>query len=356
MTERRLQEVRRRLSELRLHAIVVTSLPNVRYLTGFTGSHATCVITGSNQFFFSDGRYREQALQEVQGFRVVISSGSLFEAMHKKRVLNRNERVGIESQHLSVSGFDALHKLFSKTKLVPTLSLVEEIAAVKDNHEIEAIKTAVAVSDKVFARVVKIVRDGVRESDVASEITYLHRSFGADADAFEPIVASGVRGALPHARASHKAIRSGEMVTLDFGCRVLGYHSDLTRTISVGKPSAEMKKVYDVVREAQQKAIASARGGMRAKSLDSVARKHIVARGYGKHFTHSLGHGLGHEIHELPRLSRLSKDVLKEYNVVTIEPGIYIPGVGGVRIEDDVVIRNGSCEVLTKSPKDLLIV
>ncbi|MBI3004552.1 MAG: aminopeptidase P family protein [Ignavibacteriales bacterium] len=356
MTARRLEEVRRRLSELRLHAIVVTTLPHVQYLTGFSGSHGVCVVTAQEQFFFSDGRYKEQAPQEIRDFRIVISAGSLFQAMQKKRVLSAKERVGFEAQHLTVSDLRHLQKLFPKAKFVPTTTLMEEIAAVKDDGEIAAIKEAVSISDKVFEKLLENVRDGIRESEVAAQISYLHRTLGADADAFEPIVASGTRGALPHARASHKAIRKGEMVTLDFGCRVRGYNSDLTRTICVGKPSDEMRTIYDVVKQAQEAAIASACSGMKAKTLDGIARKHIVSKGYGKYFTHSLGHGLGHEVHELPRISRLSKDVLKEKNVVTVEPGIYVPGVGGVRIEDDVVIRNGSCEVLNHSPKDLLMV
>ncbi len=356
MTARRLDEVRRRLSDRRLHALVVTHLPHVQYLTGFSGSHGVCVIRSDGQFFFSDGRYKSQALLETQGFRIVISAGSLFDAMHKKRAFAKNERVGFESQYLTVSELHGLRRTFTGNTFVPTSLVIEEIAAVKDRAEIAAIKEAVSITDKVFEKLLDVVREGITESEIAAEISYLQRTSGADADAFEPIVASGKRGAFPHARATQKKIQKGEMVTLDFGCRVKGYNSDLTRTISVGRPSGEMRKIYEVVRQAQERAIASARSGLPAKSLDRVARKHIVSQGYGKYFTHSLGHGLGHEVHELPRISRLSKDILKENNVVTVEPGIYVPGTGGVRIEDDVVIRNGSCEVLNRSRKELVIV
>ncbi|MGH9427305.1 MAG: M24 family metallopeptidase, partial [Terriglobia bacterium] len=300
-------------------------------------------------------RYQEQLREEVDGFRTIVSSGSFFEAMKNKSVLAKISRLGYESQHLSVSSFATLQKQFPRCTLVPTSSLVEEIAAVKDDYEIESIRQAVRITDEVFKQVLGIMREGIRENEVAAEIAYRHRKLGAEADAFEPIVASGTRGALPHARASQKVIQKGDMVTLDLGCRYQGYHSDLTRTVSVGEPSEELKRMYRVVRDAQEKALASARSGMKAKSLDAVARKHIVSQGLGKYFSHSLGHGLGLEVHELPRISKLSKDTLKSGNVITVEPGVYVPGVGGVRIEDDVVIQNGTCQVLNSSPKDLIV-
>lgn len=355
MTRRRLEEVRRKLSRLKLQAIVITALPHVRYLTGFTGSNGVCVVTLGDQFLFTDGRYREQVRDEVQGFHTVVTSGSLFEAMKSRKLLAKTSRVGYESQNMSVSSLATLQKQFPRNKFVPTSFLMEEIAAVKDADEIESIKEAVRITDEVFEQILGVIREGVRENEVAAEIAYRHRRLGAEADAFEPIVASGIRGALPHARASAKAIHKGDMVTLDLGCRVRGYHSDLTRTVSVGPPSDELKRVYQVVRDAQEKALGSAKSGMKAKSLDAVARKHIAAQGLGKYFSHSLGHGLGLEVHELPRVSKLSTDTLETGNVITVEPGVYIPGVGGVRIEDDVLIENGSCRVLNSSTKELTV-
>ncbi|MEK6567025.1 MAG: Xaa-Pro peptidase family protein [Bacteroidota bacterium] len=355
MTPRRLEEVRRKLSQLKLQAIVITVLPHVRYLTGFTGSNGVCVVTLENQFFLTDGRYQEQIREEVQGFRPIVTSGSLFEAMKNQKVLAKTSRIGYESQHVSVSSLAVLQKQFPRHKFVPTASLVEEIASVKDPDEIESIKRAVQITDKVFEQLLGIIKEGIRENEVAAEIVYRHRKLGAEADAFEPIVASGVRGALPHARASQKVIQKGDMVTLDLGCRYRGYHSDLTRTVSVGAPSDALKRMYRVVRDAQEKALTSARSGMKAKSLDAIARKHIASQGLGKYFSHSLGHGLGLEVHELPRVSRLSKDTLKTGNVITVEPGVYVPGLGGVRIEDDVVILNGSCKVLNSSSKELIV-
>jgi Xaa-Pro aminopeptidase len=194
------------------------------------------------------------------------------------------------------------------------------------------------------------------ELEVAAEITYWHKRFGAESEAFDAIVASGIRGAFPHARASARKIKKGDMVTIDMGCRVDGYHSDLTRTVSVGKPLSEMKKIYAVVLEAEQRSLNEAQAGVQVSSLDAIARKSIGAKGYGKYFCHSLGHGLGLEVHEMPHVSSKSKDILKNGSVITLEPGIYIPQLGGVRIEDDVVVREECNEVLNKAPKELVIV
>ncbi|HLA69090.1 MAG TPA: M24 family metallopeptidase, partial [Bacteroidota bacterium] len=233
-------------------------------------------------------------------------------------------------------------------------SIVDASVSVKDESEIDLIRKAVSLTEKVFLEVLNIIREGVSELDLAAEIGYLHRKYGAEADAFEPIVASGERGALPHARASAKKIRNRELVTIDLGCRYRGYHSDLTRTVALGRINPERRRLYTVVRDAQQLALDAARDGMTGKELDGVARRHIKSRNLGRFFTHSLGHGLGMQVHENPRISSQSNDILAPGNVITIEPGVYVPGVGGVRIEDDVVIRNRGHELLTTIPKELI--
>jgi Xaa-Pro aminopeptidase len=250
----------------------------------------------------------------------------------------------------------SLKKLLPGRHFVPTTKILETVTAVKDVEEIALILYAAQITDKVFKKILTLIRPGIRECDIAAEISYWHRKYGAECDAFDPIVASGERGALPHARASDKIIRRGEMVVLDFGCRYSGYHSDLTRTIAVGQPSAKMKKVYRIVFDAQMKAIDTVHNGVAARSVDAAARKHIRQTGNGRYFIHSLGHGLGIHVHEPMRLSALSTAILQTGNVVTIEPGIYIPGSGGVRIEDDIVVRENGCDVLTTSPKELIIV
>jgi Xaa-Pro aminopeptidase len=201
-----------------------------------------------------------------------------------------------------------------------------------------------------------MIKPGMTELEISAEISYLHKKHGAHNDAFDVIVASGVRGSLPHGTATSKTIENGEFITLDFGCVVDGYHSDMTRTICIGTPTAEMKKIYRIVLDAQQKASDAVRSGISSKKIDEIARKHIQSRGYGKYFGHSVGHGVGLEIHELPRVAPKSKERLTTGNVITIEPGIYIPKKFGVRIEDTVVVRERGCEVLTGSPKELIII
>lgn len=355
MFERRLQEVRQRLEVSRLDALFISHLPHVRYLTDFTGSNGICIVTRRKQYFFTDSRYLDQAKAEIEGFEILISRDGLFEAVRKRSVLKGQRRVGFESQFVSVFAFNRLKGLFPATMFVPTRSVIEGIATIKDESEIKCIRRAAAISDNVFRKVLPVLKDGIAELDVAAEISYWHKRYGADGDAFNPIVASGVRGALPHARASAKKIKRGELVTLDFGCRLGGYNCDITRTVAVGRPINRARRIHRVVLDAQRKAIEAARGGMKARALDRIARRHIHEEGYGKYFCHSLGHGLGFELHEPLRLSAQSKDILIAGNVVTIEPGIYIPAFGGVRIEDDIVIRQNGCEVLTGAPKELIV-
>jgi Xaa-Pro aminopeptidase len=242
-----------------------------------------------------------------------------------------------------------------RTVLVPSRGLVEELTVVKDPYELECIRQAVAVTDQVFQEILPEIRPGVSELEIAAEISYRHRRHGAEGDAFEPIVASGSRGASPHARASTRRIRTGEFVTLDFGCKVDGYCSDLTRTVALGRIARTLRAAYAAVLAAQREAIDAAHAGMIASELDAVARSRLAADGYARYFTHSLGHGVGLRIHEQPRVSRLSSERLQVSSVITIEPGIYIPGCCGVRIEDDVVLTSSGCTVLTNTPKELLI-
>jgi Xaa-Pro aminopeptidase len=356
MFEHRIQAVRKHLETSGLDALLVSHLPHVRYMTGFSGSNGLCVITMGGLFFFTDNRYRDQSKSEIDGFEIIVTSDTLMKAARKRGILNGKKKVGFESQYLSVATFDNLRKIFPAASFVPKSSVIETISALKDESEIALIKRAAAITDKVFKKVLVALRPGARELDIAAEISYWHQRFGADGDAFESIVASGPRGALPHGRATEKKISPGEFVTLDFGCTYKGYKSDLTRTVAVGKPTARGRRIYRIVLEAQCKAIEATRPDMPARALDGVARNHIRRNGFGKYFSHSLGHGLGIEIHEPLRLSVKSKDVLRVGNVFTIEPGIYIKGFGGVRIEDDVVVRESGCEVITKSPKELIIV
>jgi len=354
MNARRLEAVRQRLKTLRLDALLVTFIPHVRYLTEFSGSNALAFIPRRTQWFFSDGRYSSQSREEVKGFRRIITGRGLFQELRRTARIAAGSRVGIDRRNLSVAEMQELRLLFPRVTFASADSIVDASVSVKDESEIDLIRKAVSLTEKVFLEVLNIIREGVSELDLAAEIGYLHRKYGAEADAFEPIVASGERGALPHARASAKKIRNRELVTIDLGCRYRGYHSDLTRTVALGRINPERRRLYTVVRDAQQLALDAARDGMTGKELDGVARRHIKSRNLGRFFTHSLGHGLGMQVHENPRISSQSNDILAPGNVITIEPGVYVPGVGGVRIEDDVVIRNRGHELLTTIPKELI--
>ncbi|HUN65367.1 MAG TPA: aminopeptidase P family protein [Bacteroidota bacterium] len=351
----RIQQLRRQFSRLSIDAFLVMFPPHVRYLTGFSGSNALCFISDDQQVLVTDGRYIAQVRKEVRGWRIYVTQDALFEEARAQRLFRAGMRIGIDGNTFSLSQYRLLKKSFPKVKFLPKVDTLERLTAVKDEQEIALIARAAAISDRVFREILGILRPGLKELDVAAELTYRQKTHGAEADAFEAIVASGERGAMPHGRASVKKLKRGELITLDFGCIVGGYHSDLTRTVALGAPPAEARKIYAIVLEAQQAAIARASNGVKAKEVDAAARTIIRNHGYEKFFRHSLGHGIGLQIHEQPRISMLSKATLEPGNVVTIEPGIYLPGFGGVRIEDDIVIRKGAAEILNHSSKDLLI-
>ncbi|MCS7229884.1 MAG: Xaa-Pro peptidase family protein [Candidatus Kryptonium sp.] len=353
-TKIKLEKVRRKLDELKIDAVLITHLPNIRYLTGFSGSSALCVITKTDAFFITDFRYEEQSKQQVKGFKRFIAIGKTsIDLIYEENIFGKVKKVGFEAHRASFSFVQELKNKFKNLKFVPTKNFIEEISAIKTDDEIENIKSAIKISEKVFQEILKIIKPGISEIDIASEITYLHRKYGAEKDAFDIIVASGWRSALPHGVATDKKLKKGELVVIDFGCVYNGYHSDITRTISIGKPSAEARKIYQIVLDAQTKAIENARSGLKASELDSIARNYIKQKGYGKFFGHSLGHGIGTETHTLPRIAPKSDYILQNGNVITIEPGIYIPGFGGVRIEDDILI-NSNASILTSLPKNLI--
>ena len=356
MSKRRIALLRKEMHHQDLDAIIVSSLPNIRYLTGFSGSSALCVVRRNESFFLTDSRYTQQSRKEVKSFKKVTTKDGLFEEAAQRRLFKGCHTVGFESHVLTYTQYRTLKKLVGGVLFVSTRDLVENIALVKDAKEIESIRSAVQISDRVFDEVLRSIKPGVAELEVAAEIAYLHKKYGAEKDAFEPIVASGERGSLPHARASSRKIKNRELVTLDFGCTVNGYNSDITRTVAVGGASIHARKIYSVVLDAQLESIGGAKPGTPARDLDAIARNRIAKEGYGKYFIHSLGHGLGLQVHERPRVSALSNERLVAGSVITIEPGVYIPHVGGVRIEDDVLLTPGGCEVLNTATKEFMIV
>ncbi|MGA9116663.1 MAG: aminopeptidase P family protein [Bacteroidota bacterium] len=355
MSRQRLSSLRAIMRRRGCGAFIVSRPAHIRALSGFSGSHALCIIRSRGAEFLTDGRYALQSREEVRGFRRTVVSSSLIEASAGRSLLGRIRRAAFEEEHLSHAQVRAFRRHFPGIRFVPTAGVLEGLLVRKTPPELASIREAARIADAVFGRVVSRVVAGAREADIASEISYLLRRHGADGDAFEPIVASGWRGALPHARPTSRKIRSGDLVILDFGCRVDGYCSDLTRTLGVGRLPERARKLHRAVLDAQTAAIEAARGGMAARELDMVARKRLKHSGFAQYVVHSLGHGLGLEVHEIPRVSWMSDECLEAGSVITIEPGLYVPGFGGVRIEDDILLLEDGCEVLTRAPRDLTI-
>ncbi|MFQ5894380.1 MAG: M24 family metallopeptidase [Nitrospinota bacterium] len=353
--KRRLAALRALLKERELKALVVFHLPNVRYLTGFTGSAGACLVTGRRATFLSDFRYRTQAAAEVKRFRRVEYREQADGLPAEVRRL-RLPRLAFEEEHLSYSAYRELKRKLSGVRLLPVKGLVEELRARKEEGELRTLRRAAALNGAGLADTLPLFRPGARESELALALERRLRERGAEGVAFETIVASGPRGALPHGMAAKKRLRRGELVVVDFGCVVDGYRADTTRTYCLGRASRRAREVYGVVLEANRAGIAAVRPGADVREVDAAARKVIEDAGYGSHFGHGLGHGVGLEVHEAPRLSPQSKGALAEGMVVTVEPGIYLPGWGGVRIEDMVRVTARGGEVLTSSiPKDFQV-
>lgn len=345
-----------------LDALLVTHLPNIRYLCGFTGTSGVLAITEAGSVFVTDGRYAEQSRAEVQGARVVIARQPPLAAAAEWLVENKlgrkkSRRVGIESEHLTVAGRSQLARLLrSNFQLCETRGLVERARMVKDADEIARLRKAVALGASLFDRALEVIRPGVTENEVAAEMEYAARRAGAEEMSFPTIVAAGKRSALPHGRASSAAIPSRGFVVCDFGVILSGYCSDRTRTVHVGRPTGEARRMYEAVREAQAVAIQMVRAGVSVGEVDQRARKVLKRNGLSRHFTHSTGHGVGLEIHEPPRIAAGQTEILRPGMVITVEPGVYIAGSGGVRIEDMVVVRERGCEVLTPTSKELITI
>jgi len=348
---KRIERLRGLMRREKLDGFVVTNLPNVRYLCGYTGSNGMMLVTRHDCWFYTDFRYAEQIKTEVKGCRKRVLVRDL--VSHPPPEWGRSHpRLGFEENQVTIARFKTFKKRFPKSRLVPTKDLVMELRRTKEPVEVKTIAEAQNITDRVFRDVLKMAKPGVRERDLALEIESRFRRQGEVA--FDSIVASGENAAKPHAGFSDRKLRKGDVLTFDIGCRLRGYCSDMTRTVFVGKAPAELRKVYEIVYEAQRRALATIKPGIAAKAADAAARDYITEKGYGRQFGHSLGHGVGIEVHELPTLAATSKETLAPGDVVTVEPGIYLPGVGGVRIEDMVHVTKTGYENLTRSPKRLI--
>ena len=355
----RLKRLQKQLKKRDLDAFIVTHIPDIRYLSGFTGSAGTLFVTRKKAWILTDGRYETQVVEEVHdGIEPIIARGHL-ERIREEKLLKKGMTVGFQAAWTTVSFHEAMKGAFGKkVKLRAAGDIVRDLSAIKTEEDITSIRKAANIAAKVYREILEIAEPGMRERDLAAEISYRGRLHGSEGDAFDIIVASGARSALPHGRASAKKIAKGDMVTLDFGCIVNGFNSDMTRTFAVGEPGAEAREVYRIVHDSERAGVAAARAGMTARDLDRVCRDVIEEAGYGPNFSHSTGHGLGLEVHEYPPVAARSPEglELKPGMVVTIEPGIYLPGKFGVRIEDDVVIEEGGCRELTSPTRQLIVV
>ena len=352
---RRQRAVQAQLEPLRLDALLITHLPNIRYLCGFTGSAGALLVRDGRPVLFTDSRYTTQAREQAAGARVVISKGSPLSAAAQFAHQDKSGRLGIESEHITVAARSWLRRaLGGKVRLREVGPTVEELRMIKDADEIKIIREAVNLGARLLPTALNAIRPGVAEAEVAAELEYAARRAGAEGMSFETIVVAGARSAMPHGRASAAALPARGFVVLDFGVILHGYCSDMTRTVHVGKVTSAERHMYEAVREAQEAAEAAVRAGVACGQVDRAARISLRRAGLGRCFTHSTGHGVGLEIHELPRIGKGQTESLRAGMVVTVEPGVYVPGQGGVRIEDMVVVTGSGCDVLTPAPKELI--
>ncbi len=352
---RRLEKLRKKIKSNKLDAFLVTDQSNIGYVTGFTGSNGLVVITRQNVYLITDFRYKEQAVNQAKGCKVIIAKSSLYEELYLSRILSKIKTVGFEGSDIPFTTALKIHRLFSPIKFLSFDDFVEDLAVQKDESEIKATRKAIEISDKVFLEMLNFVQPGMTELDVAAELSYRMKKNGAECDSFDSIVASGKNSSMPHAKVTNRKLKNNEPLLMDFGASLLGYRSDMTRTVFFGKPQKEFLNIYEIVLDAQKIAIDNVRSGLNCADLDGLGRDYISGKGYGKYFGHGLGHGIGLKIHLRPNLSYLSQDVLSENMIITIEPGIYLPGKFGVRIEDNLLVMKNGFENLTKSPKELII-
>jgi len=351
----RLKRLRDNMEKERLDGVLITKRENYIYLSGFTGTSAYLVITSDKAILVTDFRYAEQAAAQATNYEIVEYKGSSLDELGNIVKNNNISRLGFEETYMTYGDYLKYRDRFSGAEMVPLRSIVEEMRMVKDPHEIETIKKAVEVADNAFRHILDFIKPGVTETELAAELEYNMKKQGATGPSFETIVASGLRSSMPHGVASKKTVQMGEAITFDFGALYDNYCSDMTRTVFLGTPKDELRKIYDIVLKSQLLAIEGAKAGLMGKDIDAIARNYIAEQGFKDNFGHGLGHGVGLEIHEEPRFSPSGNITIKEGMVITVEPGIYVQGLGGVRIEDIIVIESDGCKILTQSTKEVII-
>jgi len=345
-----------KLPGLKAETLLVSSLPNIRYLSGFTGSNALLLVAPGEATLFTDPRYTVQSKQESD-CRISIVKGPVYEGASKLISRRKWRTIGVERGGITYAAYIELGKHFPiNASLVPVAPVVEELRMIKSESELRLIRRSVMTNSTAYEKVVARLKSNSTENDVAAELEYQMRRLGAEKAAFETIVASGARSALPHAQPTSERINRNRLLLVDMGAVQAGYCSDMTRMLHLGKPGTNARKLHKAVLEAQLAAIDAVRENITASAVDRAARQVLKKHGMDKLFVHSTGHGLGLEIHEPPRIGKRDKTRLKAGMVVTIEPGAYMEGFGGVRIEDTVVVTRTGCEILTPTRKELLVV
>ncbi len=350
----RVERLVKALNSQNLDGLLITNNYNLRYMTGFTGTSGVAVVSQKEAVFITDFRYTEQASKQITGYRIVEHKGTIIEEIAAIVKELGIKSLGFEKDVVSYSMYEAYSKVIP-ADLVGVTDLIEKIRLVKTEDELKTIKAACQIADETFEHIIQFIKPGKTELEVSNELEFYMRKLGATSSSFDTIVASGVRSALPHGVATDKIIEKGDFVTLDYGALYNGYISDMTRTVAVGEPSEQLKEIYQIVLEAELLGLEKFKPGMTGKEADAICRDYIKEHGYGDAFGHSTGHGIGLEVHEGPGLSFRSNITLEPGMVVTCEPGIYLPGVGGVRIEDDTLITETGNEKLTHAPKELII-
>ena len=350
-----LEKLKGRMQLENLDTFFVYSNENRRYLTGFTGSNGIVIVTKDRDILMTDSRYTEQAEEQAKGFEIITYNLSPFDTL--KTILKQigSQRIGYESKLLTDYDVRNLRKLSDAVDWIPTEDIILNIRSIKSDAEIGYIRQAASIADKSFESLIKLMKAGMKERDVMIELEYLMKKNGNESEPFGMIVASGKRSSLPHGKATDKIIENGDMVTIDFGGIYNGYTSDMTRTVWMGEPDKRMQEIFDIVSESMEAAYSAIRPGQKCLAIDQAHRDIFIKYDVEAYSLRGLGHGVGLQIHELPRVVMGNEEVLEENMVFTIEPGIYIPGYGGVRTEDTVVLKNNGLEILTRTPKKIVI-
>jgi Xaa-Pro aminopeptidase len=347
------------MAEQGLDSLFLNNVQNIRYISGYTGEDSYILISPKGRWFITDYRYSEQAEEECQDFEVICrnrQTTSLGQCVNNLLKDNGIKQMGFERNHINYGMIEDIKADLESIQTLPTANIVEDMRYVKDAKEIALTKKAAAIADKAFDKLMDIIKVGMTEAEAALELEYYMKKYGAEGLAFDTILLAGARTSMPHGIPSDKVIEHGDFVTIDFGALYKGYRSDMTRTFIMGEASEEQVRLYNSVLESQKIGVAAVKAGITGKEPDDRVKDILVRDNYYEHAGKGLGHGVGLNLHEPPFLSQICKDELQENCVITIEPGVYIPGFGGVRVEDTVVVTENGCEIITHTPKELLII